>query len=208
MPEISPTSTMPLPFKSLHEVVLSLMALAGLASESIVRGPGWRFLDLGRRLERAQLLLGLVEAMVVPATSRAAVQPVYETLLMACESLVAYRRRYRSDLELDPLCDLLLGDDTHPRSLAFQVDRLSEDLAFLPDRRERRMQQALAEQANRLVISASWLDQDRPTPSAPHLGLQQFVLDVRGSLLELNSAVVSTWFAHVGEAHVVRRGDG
>ena len=120
----------------------------GLAAESIVRGPGWRFLDLGRRLERAMLLLGLVEAMVVPATDAAAVQPVYETLLTACESLFAYRRRYRSDLELDPLCELLLGDDTNPRSLAFQLDRLGEDMASLPDRRELHQQQRRVDDAD------------------------------------------------------------
>ena len=39
--------------ESLHDVVLSLMAMAGLSGESVVRGPGWRFLDLGRRVERA-----------------------------------------------------------------------------------------------------------------------------------------------------------
>jgi uncharacterized alpha-E superfamily protein len=194
--------------EGLHDVVLSLMALAGLASESIVRGPGWRFVDLGRRLERAQLLLDLIEAMVVPSTPGIAVEPVYETLLMASESLVAYRRRYRSDLELDPVCDLLLGDDTNPRSLAFQVDRMSEDLAFLPDRRERRHQQSLVERASRLVMAAPWLDHERPSPTTSHLGLQQVVLDVRAALLELNDSVVGTWFAHVGEAHLVRRWDG
>lgn len=192
--------------ESLHDVVLALMALSGLTNESVVRGPGWRFLDLGRRLERALRLLGLVEAMLVPATPAAALQPVGETVLAASESLVAYRRRYRSDLELEPLCDLLLGDDSNPRSLAFQIDRMAEDLASLPDRRERRHQQDLVEQAGRQVIGAAWLDEGRPTSSAPHAGLQQFVLDLRGGLLQLSESVVGTWFAHLGEARLVWRG--
>ncbi len=111
------------------------MALAGLAMESTVRGPSWRFLDLGRRLERAYLLLALLEATVTRALPGGVAEPVYETVLAACESLVAYRRRYRSDLALDALCDLLLADDTNPRALAFQLDRLSEDIAALPTRR-------------------------------------------------------------------------
>ena len=193
--------------ESLNEVVLSLMALAGLAAESIVRGPGWRFLDLGRRLERAMLLLGLVEAMVVPATDAAVVQPVYETLLTTCESLVAYRRRYRSDLELDPLCELLLGDDANPRSLAFQLDRLGEDMASLPDRRERHQQQRRLDDVTRLVLTASWSQSRRPNPASPHPGLHQFVLDARGTLLGLGDGLIGTWFAHVGEAHFVRRAE-
>jgi uncharacterized alpha-E superfamily protein len=196
--------------ESLQDVVQSLMALAGLTNESVVRGPGWRFLDLGRRLERAIGLLGLLEAMVVPATPPAAREPLYETLLAACESLIAYRRRYRSDLELDALCDLLLGDDTNPRALAFQLDRITEDLAFLPDRRELVHQRELAQATYRTVLAAPWLERGRTTADAPDLGLQQLVLDARGHLLELTESLVAAWFTHVGEVRVVgwRRGGG
>ncbi len=171
--------------ESLHDVVLALMAMAGLFGESVVRGPGWRFLDLGRRVERALQLLGLVEAMVVPAIPPAAVEPVYETLLTVCESLVAYRRRYRSDVELDALCDLLLGDDTNPRAMAFQLDRITEDLVFLPDRRELLQQRELADAAYRTVLGSAWLDGGRPGTGLPDLGLHQLVLDARDSLLAL-----------------------
>jgi uncharacterized alpha-E superfamily protein len=189
--------------ESLHDVVLSLMALAGLSGESVVRGPGWRFLDLGRRVERALQLLGQVEAMVVPDLPPAAVDPVYETLLTACESLVAYRRRYRSDVELDALCDLLLGDDTNPRALAFQLDRITEDLVFLPDRRELLQQRELADAAYRTVLGSAWLDGGRPVAGLAHPGLLQLVLDARGSLLALVDSLVSTWFTHAGPVRVV-----
>jgi uncharacterized alpha-E superfamily protein len=189
--------------ESLHDVVLSLMAMAGLFGESVVRGPGWRFLDLGRRVERGLQLLGQVEAMVVPAIPPAAVEPVYETLLTACESLIAYRRRYRSDVELDALCDLLLGDDTNPRAMAFQLDRITEDLVFLPDRRELLQQRELAEAAYRTVLGSAWLDGGQPGAELPDLGLHQLVLDARGSLLALVDSLVSTWFTHAGPVRVV-----
>jgi uncharacterized alpha-E superfamily protein len=189
--------------EALHDVVLSLMAMAGLSGESVVRGPGWRFLDLGRRVERALQLLGLIEAMVVPALPPAAVDPVYETLLTACESLVAYRRRYRSDVELDALCDLLLGDDTNPRAMAFQLDRITEDLVFLPDRRELLRQRELAEAAYRPVLASAWLEGGRPAAGLPALGLHQLVLDARGNLLALVDSLVSTWFTHAGPVRVV-----
>ncbi len=194
--------------ESLHDVVLSLMAMAGLSGESVVRGPGWRFLDLGRRVERALKLLGLIEAMVVPAIPPAAVEPVYETLLTACESLVAYRRRYRSDVELDALCDLLLADDTNPRAMAFQLDRITEDLVFLPDRRELLEQRELAGAAYRTVLGSAWLDGGRLDggrlgAGLPDLGLHKLVLDARGNLLALVASLVSTWFTHAGPVRVV-----
>ena len=108
----------------------------------------------------------------MPAIPPAAVEPVYETLLTACESLVAYRRRYRSDVELDALCDLLLADDTNPRAMAFQLDRITEDLVFLPDRRELLEQRELAGAAYRTVLGSAWLeggrlDGGRPVPVSP-----------------------------------------
>jgi hypothetical protein len=49
--------------EALDRVLVPLAALAGLANESVVRGPGWRFLDVGRRIERSLLVLGLLEAL-------------------------------------------------------------------------------------------------------------------------------------------------
>ena len=39
---------------ALDEIVRFVATLSGLAQENMTRGTGWRFLDLGRRLERAQ----------------------------------------------------------------------------------------------------------------------------------------------------------
>jgi len=59
-------------------------------------------------------------------------QPTYDLVLGASESLVAYRRRYRSDVRLAAIEDLLVHDDSNPRSLVFQLDRINEHLAALP----------------------------------------------------------------------------
>lgn len=76
----------------LDRVLVPLAALSGLVDESVVRGPGWRFLDIGRRLERALLVLGLTEALLDGGVLQ------LEALLAACESLAAYRRSFRSDV--------------------------------------------------------------------------------------------------------------
>jgi uncharacterized circularly permuted ATP-grasp superfamily protein/uncharacterized alpha-E superfamily protein len=183
----------------LDRIAMPLMALAGLAMESTVRGPSWRFLDLGRRLERAYLLLSLLEATVTWPHPAVVAEPMYETVLAACESLVAYRRRYRSDLALDALCDLLLADDTNPRALAFQLDRLSEDVASLPNKAARIEHEAEIAQAQHLLVEQEWRLALPASPGSAAPALVELLHGVRAALAGLDRGVVQTWFAHVSE---------
>jgi uncharacterized alpha-E superfamily protein len=188
--------------EALDRIGLPLMALAGLAMESTVRGPGWRFLDLGRRLERAFLLLALLEATVVGPLPPAAAEPVYETVLASCESLVAYRRRYRSDLALDALCDLLVADDTNPRALAFQLDRLADDLAVLPNRASRGPMsghEAELAAAQARLLDHEWRVTLPVTPGTRAHGLAHLLQGVRSALAQLDRDLLVTWFAHVSQ---------
>jgi uncharacterized circularly permuted ATP-grasp superfamily protein/uncharacterized alpha-E superfamily protein len=190
---------------ALERVVITLAAFAGLTAESVVRGPGWRFLDIGRRLERAVLLLNLVEAALLRIPEPEVRQPLYEHVLASCESLVVYRRRYRSDLELGPLCELLLVDDTNPRSLAFQLDRLVDDLIALPDRRAKRDHLALVHAAQAALLDIDLHGTARPDSTGRYADLAQLVLDARGALLALSDGLMSEWFAHTDARPV--RGD-
>ena len=168
-------------------VLVDLAALAGLAMESTVRGPAWRFLDLARRLERAIALLGSVEAALGLAVEPLAFQPLAESLLSVNESLVAYRRRYRSDVEVGAVLDLLVHDDANPRSLAFQLDRLREHMASLA-------WQEGADLVQRASIAALGTVDDT-IMGGRRLAIDALVLGVRGPLLELGDAVVRRWFA-------------
>jgi uncharacterized circularly permuted ATP-grasp superfamily protein/uncharacterized alpha-E superfamily protein len=109
-----------------------LMALVGLSAESMVRDPGWLFTDIGRRLERARLLLRMLRETLVDDVDPEIRGLVYETLLACCESLVAFRRRYRSDVEIGALAQFLLSDAGNPRSLRYQLDQLRWALERLP----------------------------------------------------------------------------
>ena len=62
--------------------------------------------------------------VAAPAGSADVEAAVVEVLLAANESLVAYRRRHRSDVELEAAISLLIHDDTNPRSLVSAIDRL------------------------------------------------------------------------------------
>jgi uncharacterized alpha-E superfamily protein len=117
---------------ALGRVMRSLLALAGLAAESMVRDPGWRFLEIGRRLERGLQLIALLRAGLTDERDTATDSLLYESILTSAESIITYRRRYRSHAQLETLLDLLVLDPDNPRSLGHQVDRLTRETALLP----------------------------------------------------------------------------
>ena len=189
--------------ESLDRVTLSLLALSGLAGESIVRGPGWLFLDIGRRVDRALLTVDLLDATVASVPAGFAAEPLYETVLGACESLVAYRRRHRSDLDFGPLVDLLVADPTNPRGVAFQLNRIAIDITELPDRPARFRQQERARiLVERLRVQRGVLGRNE----AARRGFSELLQALRTELEDLGADLMNTWFADRDEAHAVPGG--
>ncbi|MGD9528364.1 circularly permuted type 2 ATP-grasp protein [Pseudonocardia sp.] len=116
---------------TIARVLTSLLALGGLAADSMVRDQGWRFLDAGRRVERAVQLCALLEATVTRRRDDATDSLLLESVLTAAESIITYRRRHRSHADLATVLELLLLDPANPRSVGYQLDRLAEDVAAL-----------------------------------------------------------------------------
>ena len=114
-------------------VLSGMLALSGLISENMVRDPGWYFMDLGRRMERAQQVTALLRATLTRSHSSAVDSLVVESVLAASESGVTYRRRYRGRIQVATMLELLLLDAGNPRSLAYQVAQARADLRALPD---------------------------------------------------------------------------
>jgi uncharacterized circularly permuted ATP-grasp superfamily protein/uncharacterized alpha-E superfamily protein len=115
---------------ALNRVILRLAAFSGLAAESMTRGQAWRFLDMGRRLERAMTLLTLLRGTLSNRCDREG--PLLEAVLEIADSGMTYRRRYLATLQPAPVVDLLLTDDTNPRSVIFQLEALNRHIEALP----------------------------------------------------------------------------
>jgi uncharacterized circularly permuted ATP-grasp superfamily protein/uncharacterized alpha-E superfamily protein len=113
----------------LNTLVLNLAAFSGMEMENMTRGHGWRFLDLGRRLERAVNVVTLCQAGIKAHTEG---EVILEPMLEIGDSIITYRRRYFAPPQLSAVLDLLLADETNPRSLAFQLQELLGHAARLP----------------------------------------------------------------------------
>ncbi|HUO10126.1 MAG TPA: circularly permuted type 2 ATP-grasp protein [Phycisphaerae bacterium] len=114
----------------LDRLILTFAAFGGLAMESMTRGFAWRFLDMGRRIERALATVSLLRGALLSETEREG--PLLEAILEIADSSMTYRRRYMATLQVGPVLDLLLADASNPRCVAFQLDRLAEHLHELP----------------------------------------------------------------------------
>lgn len=111
---------------TLDTLVLHLSAFAGMQAENMTRGQGWRFLEVGRRVERA--LSGLV-LLRTAAKQGNGESPVLDPLLETCDSVMTYRRRHFSRPKLDSVIDLIFFDPTNPRSVAYQIKILEREIA-------------------------------------------------------------------------------
>lgn len=101
----------------LDDAAASLMMLAGFALDGMTRDLGWRFMSIGRRLERLQFQCEVLQrALAMDQNGN------LEWLLELSDSIVTYRARYRAQPEWLPVLDLLLRDESNPRSVLFQIN--------------------------------------------------------------------------------------
>jgi uncharacterized circularly permuted ATP-grasp superfamily protein/uncharacterized alpha-E superfamily protein len=120
----------------LEEGLQSLSAFNGLMHENMTRNFGWTFLDMGRRLERAYNLSEAVLALFGTMPGEDEQSASLLLLLELADSFITYRSRYRLDPMPALVLDLLLMDETNPRSLAFQLNAISRGLEELPGGRK------------------------------------------------------------------------
>ncbi len=107
--------------------------LSGLTAENMVRSGGRQFLDLGRRIERASLVLsccaGVLEQPGVHQRGR--MEAALRLMLEICDSVITYRSRYFGVVQPAPVLDLLLLDADNPRGAGFQLAALRDSLGEL-----------------------------------------------------------------------------
>jgi uncharacterized alpha-E superfamily protein len=99
----------------------------------MTRNFGWSFLDMGRRIERAYNLAEAVRTLFIPDADPEEEMNGLRLILELADSFITYRSRYRLDPSLPLVLDLLLLDETNPRSLAYQLAAIAEHLEGLPD---------------------------------------------------------------------------
>jgi uncharacterized circularly permuted ATP-grasp superfamily protein/uncharacterized alpha-E superfamily protein len=196
----------------LDRIVSLLAALSGLVMDSMSRGHGWRFLEMGRRLERALSLAVTIDATLTSA--RPAEPVLLEALLEAADSAITYRRRYLASIHTAPVLDLLFTDPTNPRSVVFQLAALLEHvvkLPHMPSRGPEGLESSLAAGADALLsrleeVSVRRLAEVDPHQRRPNLAVT--TAELLRELPALSNALTESYLNHATQARQLARMDG
>jgi uncharacterized circularly permuted ATP-grasp superfamily protein/uncharacterized alpha-E superfamily protein len=167
--------------------------VAGYTAENMVRGGGRLFLDLGRRIERAQA--------VAAQLARALDQPPerlvtgLQLALELCDSVLTYRGRYLTVLQPAPVLDLVVADDGNPRGLGYQLVTARAVLGILSGGENIGIAHALdpAIAETRTIVSDLLADDG----DAAAADLPRRLRAIETQLVALSDAVVRQYFALV-----------
>jgi uncharacterized alpha-E superfamily protein len=189
---------------ALDDIVRFVATLSGLGQENMTRGTGWLFLDLGRRLERAQFIVaGALGAFrQSPIDWDAAMRIALEL----CDSTITYRTRYLGQLQPAPVLDLVVQDESNPRAFAFQLRSIASHLERLGQASGTTVPDTLQELDNDLARVVKMFDGEEK--SWRHEGLALAVLreiteDAERRLEDLSAAITRAYFSHVPAAQAV-----
>jgi uncharacterized circularly permuted ATP-grasp superfamily protein/uncharacterized alpha-E superfamily protein len=161
-----------------------ISSLSGLAQENMTQLAGWRFLELGRRIERAVLTGRLVRCFALGDAADGGL----DLLLELADSQITYRQRYVMVAARAPVVDLVMLDPSNPRSVVFQLDRVEAHLSALPSRyaagRLSPVQQIAAAIATRLrTVEAAAID-------------DTLIVEIEQSLMKLSDTIAASYLSN------------
>jgi uncharacterized alpha-E superfamily protein len=159
--------------------------LSGLAAENMMRSPSWRFLDIGRRIERALNTCRLTRKLAGETSQ----SDDLGALLDLCDSQIVYRSRYLTGPMLVPVIDLVLLDPRNPRSLLFQLSEIAEHLTALPSLNEHGVPERPLRETRSMLAELDSLEAENITETL----LQGF----ESRLLALSDALSQRYFLPV-----------
>ena len=183
----------------LDEAVDSLAAISGLASESMTRTLGWRFLDLGRRIERACQTVALIAVVFDELDEDPSGE--LEDCLYLFDSFMTYRNRYLASIEVAPVLDLLVADESNPRSLISQLAIIAEHVEALPRPESSAMlseEQRLSAKMYNQVRLENVIELAQGDDNGKLSELTRLVEDLAEGLPKLSDCLTSRFLIHAG----------
>lgn len=181
----------------LDRLLMPLAAFSGLSSESMTHGYGWRFMDMGFRIERAVMSAMILQEMLTRPVAYET--PVFDAILEVANSSMTYRSRYQSRVAPLPLLDLLLCDDSNPRSIAYQLELIRQHVNALSKLHGRGVlpEQLLADELVQRMerIELNLLIQTNP--KGIRARLNSLLAEIIGRIQEISNLITHRYLAHV-----------
>ena len=170
------------------ETIADINRFEGVAQTTMYRDDGWRFMQLGRAMERAQMLVSLLLAHLSSETpDREDSEDDWTSLLRIYNAVDAYGQKHGVDVRAGRVLDLLVADPQLPSSLHRSVGRAAEELSGFGPPPDEGAGAAARRHAGRLgaLVDYDWPDREDSVT---------FLQQVGGYCRTLHDLVASTYF--------------
>ncbi len=173
----------------------AIRTFSGIADCSMYRDSGWYFLQLGRFIERAQLLAALLDAQIALfPTKETLFESDWSSILRICEARLAYNHRYSLECQPGNIVEFLVSDPRLSHSIRYAVGQISDSLDAISSQRPavelRRLEGRMA-----AYIDYDWPDRDMKDDHKTRRALQK----IHRSCCRLHENVEATYFNYVIE---------
>ncbi|MBA4608639.1 circularly permuted type 2 ATP-grasp protein [Aeromicrobium sp. Marseille-Q0843] len=179
--------------ESAGRMLTDILALHGVTG-NMVRDEGWHLMEIGRGIERSLQLCHLIGPTLSVRRGIDVDRNVHNAVLQAAESAITHRRRHRGVVRGASVLDLLLLDESNPRSLLFNLRAIDASLATLPgssgSTRPERLVDDLLEELDRLDVAALMAIDGENRPN-----FVRFAQATAQQLMRLSDAVAEVHFA-------------
>ncbi|MCW1958612.1 MAG: circularly permuted type 2 ATP-grasp protein, partial [Mycobacterium sp.] len=182
-----------------QRTLAGMLALSGMAAESMLRDPGWTMMDIGKRIERGLALTALLHTAMTRRRSPGAEQAITDSVLVACESSVIYRRHNLGQASVAAVADLLLLGGDNPRSLVYQLDRLRAGLRSLPGASGSSRPERLVEEISVRLRRLDPEDLEQADAAGLRTELDSLLSGVHSALRDLSDVITSTQLSLPGD---------
>lgn len=185
----------------LEGMIGGLAAFGGLVAEDMTRDAGWRFLDLGRRVERGVATCTALGGVIAGPTGQ--VEAGLRLALEVCNVTSAYLLRFPLETQFAPVFEFVLKDRSNPRALLYQLDRIEHHIRAQADASHRFAGSAIVADLiatiERTTLAAP--DGEGAAPMLTELGA--LLAHVDNKLMALSDHVTRMYFTHTAPSYMM-----
>ncbi|MCE7056160.1 circularly permuted type 2 ATP-grasp protein [Algoriphagus sp. AGSA1] len=192
-------------YQCLDNMVVKLMAFYGLNIDNMTREPTWHLLNIGRFIESAVNNCTILREMLSKFYDAESNKELMEDTLRCNESLVTYRYRYRSNLEMSGVLSLLILHEDNPRSLIYQLLEIDHHLKTLPSQSELELFSIERKSLLEAITKIRLCDVNKLSVSNPVTNefeaLTTLLDDVIALLHSTSDFIYEKYFSHTGSGY-------
>jgi len=182
---------------SFNQIVDGLLLLRAIAHSTMHHGEGWRFLELGRYIERASLLCRLADVYYSSGRSDMAEDPGVRyfdwiTLLKQCAAFEAYCKIHTARIDPARVAELLVFDPEFPHSVRFAANEVQRALASVGEGASSARRANVERLAGRLAADLAYARADELGPSR----IAPFVRETERHLESIHAAIYEAFVAY------------